>query len=157
MLPTGEQNIHFTFKLWKIFARYSPFLRVDSVIEYGILKTLDKEEKRAYNAPFPSTEYKAGIRAMPGLVPSSPNDPESIANKSAWESLVHWEKPFLTLFSKFDPITRGGDEYLQKRIPGALGQEHKRLDARHFIQEDRSTELTDHIIRFVKNVDNRSY
>jgi len=152
MLPTGEQKLHRMFTLWKVFAKHSPFLPVDRVIGSSIIRKLEMEEKRAYRAPFPSTKYKCGIRAMPGLVPSSPLDPESIANKSAWESLGKWEKPFLTIFSNSDPITRDGDEYLQTRIPGAVGQEHVRLDAKHFIQEDRSMELSDLINRFSKSI-----
>ena len=44
-----------------------------------------------------------------------------------WKSLSRWEKPFLTLFSNHDPITDGGDLSMQKRIPGAVGQNHVRL------------------------------
>lgn len=148
MLPTGDQKMDGAFKLWKFIARYSPFIPVDLVIGSGTLRKLDKEERRAYRAPFPSSKYKTAIRVLPGLVPTSPDDPESIANKIAWESLYEWKKPFLTIFSNKDPITRGGDEYMQKRIPGALGQAHLRRDAGHFIQEDISAELTDIIIKF---------
>lgn len=148
MLPTGDQKLNFSFKIWKILARYSPFLPVDIVIDYGTKGKLGKEEKRAYRAPFPSSKYKAGIRALPDLVPVSPDDPESDANRKAWEALTKWEKPFLTVFSNDDPVTRGGDKYLQKRIPGAVGQDHTKLEARHFIQETRSAELADIIIKF---------
>ncbi|MCU0461430.1 MAG: haloalkane dehalogenase [Bacteroidales bacterium] len=148
MLPTGEQKIHSTFKLWKYFAKYSPNIPVDRILEVGTLRKLDKEERKAYRAPFPSSKYKVAIRALPHLVPVSANDPESAANKTAYKSLNEWKKPFLTVFSSNDPITYGGDEYLQKRIPGAIGQDHVRLEAGHFIQEDRSAELADIIIRF---------
>jgi haloalkane dehalogenase len=151
MLPDGEQKLHPKFKLWKFFARYSPFIPVDLVIESGTLRKLTKEEKEAYRAPFPSSKYKSGIRALPGLVPSSPDDPESVVNRIAWESLKKFNKPFLTVFSKKDPITRGGGEYMQKRIPGAIGKDHTLLDAGHFIQEDRHKELSDIIIRFIEN------
>ena len=68
--------------------------------------------------------------------------------------LDSWQKPFMTVFSNQDPITRGGDEYMQKRIPGAAGQDHIRLDAGHFIQEDRYRELAEIIIRFHKRSGN---
>ncbi len=154
MLPTGEQAFHITFKIWKLIARYSPFLPVDLIIKSGVTRKMDKQEKRAYRAPFPSSKFKAGIRALPGLVPGSPDDTEAKANRTAWESLGKWDKHFLTLFSISDPITRGGDEYLQKRIPGACGQNHKRLEAQHFIPEDRSTELADNILKFIEKADN---
>jgi len=150
MLPTGEYKINSVFKLWKYFARYSPFIPVDLVIDAGTLRKLDKEEKRAYRAPFPASGYKAAIRALPSRVPASQNDPQSAVNKTLWKLLEGWKKPFLTVFSNHDPITRGGDEYMQKRIPGAAGQDHKRLDAGHFIQEDRYKELSEIIIRFHK-------
>jgi len=150
MLPTGENKINPAFRLWKYFARYSPFIPVDLVIEAGTLRKLDKEEKKAYRAPFPSSRYKAAIRALPSRVPSAQNDPQSAVNKTLWKLLEGWKKPFLTVFSNHDPITRGGDEYMQKRIPGAAGQDHIRLDAGHFIQEDRYKELAEIIIRFHK-------
>jgi haloalkane dehalogenase len=153
MLPTGEQKMHFTFKIWKLIARYSLLVPVDLVVSAGIKGSLDKEEKRAYRAPFPSSEYKAGIRAMPQHVPVSFNDPESQANREALKALTKWNKPFLTAFSNGDPITRGGDSYLQDRIPGASGQDHTKLNGGHFIQEDRAAELADIIIKFIKKVD----
>jgi haloalkane dehalogenase len=153
MLPDGEQKMHLTFKIWKIIARFSPFLPVDLVLSTGINGRLDREEKRAYNAPFPSPEYKMGIRALPNLVPVSYDSPDSRSNRKAWIELEKWEKPFLTVFSNGDPITRDGDKYLQKRIPGAAGQNHIRLDSGHFIQEDRSAELSEIIIKFRQKID----
>jgi hypothetical protein len=35
-----------------------------------------------------------------------------------------------------DPIMRGGDRYMQGRIPGAKGQPHVTLTGGHFLQED---------------------
>lgn len=151
MLPTGEQKMHFTFTLWKIFARYSPWLPVDLIIRKGMTGKPDREERRAYRAPFPSSKFKAGIRALPGLVPVSPADPESGSNRIAWETLSKWDKPFLTLFGNFDPITRGGDDYLQEKIPGASGQAHTRLAGGHFLPEDINAGLADNIIKFINN------
>jgi haloalkane dehalogenase len=150
MLPVGEHKIHPKFNFWKLFARFSPIIPVDLVIKYGTLRKLDKKERLAYRAPFPSSRYMAAIRALPSRVPILKNDPESVLNRKLWESLSKWEKPFLTVFSNNDPISDGGDLYLQKRIPGAAGQDHLRLNAGHFIQEDWSEELAKIIIRFYK-------
>ncbi len=109
---------------------------------------LGSEERAAYNAPFPSRKYKAGVRALPGLVPVTRDDPESAANQKALESLAKYDKPFLTVFSKDDPVTRGGDIYLQKTIPGTAGQDHIRLDGGHFIPEESGDQIADIIIRF---------
>jgi haloalkane dehalogenase len=149
MLPTGEQKMHFKFKLWRFIAQFSPILSAGLVVSAGIKGRLSKEEKRAYEAPFPSSKYKAGIRAMPKQVPVSFNDPEALANRQTWIELAKWNKPFLTVFSDGDPITRGGDNYIQSKIPGSKNQNHVTLNGGHFIQEDRAEELAGIIISFI--------
>jgi len=149
MLLTGDQKVPAAFKLWKYFARLSPWLPIDRIINYGCLKKLDNEEKHAYRAPFPFSKLKAGVRALPKLAPVTSRDPATPANRKAWEVLEKWDKPFLTVFSDSDPFTRGGDHYLQERIPGAKGQKHITLRGGHFIQEDAGAELAKIILQFI--------
>jgi len=151
MLPTGEKKMPGIFKVWQYFARFSPWFPIDRIIDLGCFRKLDAEERRAYRAPFPSSAYKSGARAFPRLVPATPNDPATSANKEAWKVLERWDKPFLTAFSNGDPITRGGDCYLQKRIPGSKGQNHVTLKGGHFLQEDAGKEFAEVINRFVNN------
>jgi len=153
MLPTGEQVMHYTFNLWRFIARYSPVIPVDLIIKYGVKGKLGKDVKRAYRAPFPSIKYMAGVRTLPGLVPISADDTESVANRKAWETLGKWERPFLTIFSNNDPVTRGGEKYLQSKIPGSAGQPHKMLQGGHFIQEEKSDEISRIVIEFVEKLD----
>ena len=136
MLPTGDQKVPAAFQLWKNFALYSPWFPIARIINSGTFKTLGPEECKAYNAPFPSAKYKAGARAFTLLVPVTPDNPASEANRAAWKVLEQWHKPFLTTFSNGDPITRGGDKFLQERIPGTKGQPHQTLVGGHFLQED---------------------
>lgn len=136
MLPTGESSVPAVFTLWKAFATYSPWFPIGRIVQLGTGRTLSKAELAAYEAPFPSAEYKAGARAFPKLVPVTPDDPASAPNKAAWQILEKWKKPFITCFSNGDPITRGGDRYMQRRIPGAHGQPHITLRGGHFLQED---------------------
>ncbi len=136
MLPTGDLKVPRAFHLWKNFAIYSPWFPIARIVNSGCFKKLGPEELKAYDAPFPSSSYKAGARAFPRLVPISPDNPASPANRAAWEILKTWKKPFLTTFSNGDPITRGGDKYLQQHIPGAQGQAHTVLTGGHFLQED---------------------
>lgn len=136
MLPTGDENVPTVFHLWRGFAVYSPWFPISRIVQIGTARTLTQKECAAYDAPFPSSDYKAGARAFPRLVPIKPDDPASEANRAAWSSLENWTKPFITCFSKGDPITRGGDRYMQRRIPGAQGQPHTTLRGGHFLQED---------------------
>jgi len=141
MLPTGDQKVPGAFKIWKNFALYSPWFPIARVIEFGSFKSLSKDERRAYDAPFPGSEHKTGARAFPRLVPTGPGDPASEANRAAWKVLENWEKPFLTVFSNGDPITKGGDKYMRNRIPGATGLNHVTLKGGHFLQEDSGAEF----------------
>jgi haloalkane dehalogenase len=63
--------------------------------------------------------------------------------------LERWEKPFLTVFSDGDPITRGLDRVLQQRIPGARGLPHRTVRGGHFLQEDAGPELADAIVELI--------
>lgn len=136
MLPTGEQRAPAAFRAWKAFATYSPWFPISRIVQLGTERTLKQHERAAYDAPFSSSEHKAGARAFPRLVPVNPEDPAGHANRAAWKVLEKWRKPFITCFSTGDPITRGADRYLQRRIPGALGQPHMTLRGGHFLQED---------------------
>jgi len=149
MLPTGDHAVPKAFQIWKSFALYSPWFPIDRIVDTGCFKKLDSEERRAYRAPFPSPKYKAGARAFPKLVPVTPNDPATPANRKAWEVFEKWEKPFLTSFSNGDPIMRGGDKYMQKRIPGTKGQKHITLKGGHFLQEDSGPEFAEVVNQFI--------
>ncbi len=129
------------FLTWRTFARFWPTLPISRLLQFATQRTLDAEELRAYDAPFPDESYKAGARAFPLLVPITPRDPAIAPNRKAWEVFERWEKPFLTAFSDGDPITRGMDRALQERIPGARGLPHTILSGGHFLQEDSGPEF----------------
>ena len=152
MLPTGEEKVPQAFKLWRAFALNSPWFPISRVVEFGSFKSLSKDERRAYDAPFPTKKFKAGTRAFPALVPITPNNPASAANKAAWEVLKNWNKPFLTTFSNGDPITRGGDKFMQSRIPGSKGLPHVTLKGGHFLQEDAGTEFATAVNSLLENI-----
>jgi haloalkane dehalogenase len=150
-LPTGDQDMPRVFKIWRAFARYSPWFPIGRILQKATITELGDDVVAAYDAPFPSSKYKAGARAFPMLVPTSPDDPASDANRAAWQVLRQWEKPFLTTFSNRDPITRGGEKSFQEAVPGAKGREHVKIrNAGHFLQEDKGPEIADVLIKFVR-------
>ena len=150
-LPTGDQSMPKAFRYWRAFARYSPWFPIGRIIDAGTLTKLSAEVMAAYDAPFPRAAYKAGARAFPRLVPTTPDDPAAEANRAAWRVLETWEKPFLTAFSDRDPITRGGDRPFRQRVPGCAGAPHTTIrNAGHFLQEDRGPELARVVVDFVR-------
>ncbi len=150
-LPTGDQAMPKAFKIWRAFATYSPWFPIGRIIQSGTVTELGGDVVAAYDAPFPSARYKAGARAFPALVPTSPDDPACDANRAAWRTFTRWQKPFLTTFSNRDPITRGGELPWQQKVPGASGQNHVTIrNAGHFLQEDKGPELAAVLIGFVR-------
>jgi haloalkane dehalogenase len=151
-LPTGEQPMSEAFLNWRRFSRETPNFDIKFIIQGGTTTQLSDDILAGYDAPFPDDTYKAGARILPSLVPISTDDPEHKANKKAFEEFGKWEKPFLTAFADSDPVTRGGDRFLQEYIPGAKGQNHTTIkDAAHFVQEDKGPELAELMIEFIKN------
>lgn len=149
MLPTGDQKVPLAFEGWLAFARYSPYFPISAIVRVGTKRKLSKRELQAYDAPFVSAAHKAGARALPLLVPTHPDDPATLANRAAWVTLRAWNKPFLTVFSDGDPITRGGGRYVRKHVPGAAGLDHAVVSGGHFIQEDAADELVAAILGLI--------
>ena len=148
-LPTGEPPPE-AFLRWREFSQSVPELPVGAILQTATSTELPREVVAAYDAPFPDESYKAGARAFPMLVPTSPDDPAAPANRRAWQALERLERPFLTAFSDGDPITRGFDHVFQTRVPGARGQPHVTIaGAGHFLQEDRGEELARVVVDFV--------
>lgn len=150
-LPTGNMTMPESFLKWREYSQHSTGFDIGKVIDMGTIQPLSEEVIAAYNAPFPSEEYKAGARIFPTLVPVDLDDPESIKNRQAWEKLKQWYKPFLTVFGDGDDIMRGAEKVFQKLVPGAQDQNHTMLNAGHFIQEEKGEELAELIIEFYRN------
>ena len=149
-LPTGTTAVPPAFRIWRAFARYSPWFPIGRIVRAGCVSGLTDQEVAAYDAPFPSGAYRVAARLFPGFVPTTPDDPERANNEAAWEVFKRWEKPFLTLFSNRDPVTRGGYKPWQKLVPGALGQPHVVVrDAGHFLQEDKGAEVATAVAAFI--------
>ena len=150
-MPTGDEELPKAFRIWRAFALYSPWFPIGKIIQSGTVTDLPDDVVAAYDAPFPSSKYKAGARAFPKLVPATPDDPASDANRAAWKVFSEWRKPFLTTFSNRDPITRGGEVPWQSTVPGANDQDHVTVrNAGHFLQEDKGPELAEILIEFVR-------
>lgn len=150
-LPTGDQPMGRGFDAWQRFSQRAGPMAIGAIIQTGCRTSLPAEVIAAYDAPFPDESYQAGAREFPLLVPNTPDNPASAANRQAWQALTQWQKPFLTAFSDGDPVTQGGEKLLQRLIPGAQGQPHTTIhDAGHFLQEDQGEALAQIVINFVK-------
>jgi haloalkane dehalogenase len=150
-LPTGDQPMPDVWLRFRDVVRTAPALSVSRLVQSGCQATLPPAILDAYDAPFPDPSYAAAVRAMPDLVPATPDDPASAANRAAWRRLAAWDKPFLVAFSDRDPITARMAPVLKRSVPGAANRQHPVLEgAGHFLQEDAGEELGTIIAAFIQ-------
>lgn len=149
-LPTGDHPMPDVWVRFRDFVANSAEIGISRLIASGCVRPPPPEVLAAYDAPFPGAEYQAGPKAMPMLVPTTPDDPASDANRAAWQRLSAWNKPFLVAFSDSDPITGAMAPSFRDLVPGAAGIEHPVLTgAGHFLQEDAGDRLAAEIVKFV--------
>ncbi len=148
-VPEGKGESEF-MKMWVNLMRNATTFPLAQMLPQGMAHKLTPGELAAYQAPFPSDAYMAGIIAFPLLIAVQPDNPGVPLNRKVWEGLERYQKPFLTLWGKLDPVSRGMDREMQRRIPGTQGQPHHRFEgAHHFIQEDVPGELAARVLEFV--------
>jgi haloalkane dehalogenase len=149
-LPTGDTPMPPVWWRFREITQTAPELDVPRLVQSGCRTALSAGVLAAYAAPFPDQSFMAGVRAMPLLVPTAPDDPAAPANRAAWQRLSTWDKPFLVAFSDRDPITGGMAPILRRTVPGAKGVEHPVIDgAGHFLQEDAGDRLGAAIVDFI--------
>ncbi len=151
-LPTGDFDMPEVWWQFRNAVERTDVLDVGRLVAAGCVHPLSDEVRAAYDAPFPEERSKAGARALPGLVPTRPDDPATEANRAAWQVLTTSELPVLVAFSDSDPITGAMGPVLQKLLPGARGRSHPTIqDAGHFLQEDAGDELGRVVAEFMRS------
>ncbi len=151
-LPTGDEIPNESFIAWQEESRHYEKFPVAELVQEQTTVDLTWEELAAFDAPFPTEAHKSGIRSAPMLVPTTPDNPASEANRRAWARLKEFDKPFLTLFSPTDNFSSGWARSLREKIPGAKNQPHIYMSGTgHFIEEDMGDEMALHIIAFIAN------
>jgi len=124
-------------------------LDIGRLVEAGTARGLSDDIRAAYDAPFPTPESKAGARAFPEHVPTEPEHPNATVMNRVRDALGDWHKPVLVVWGAEDTVLRPAiAEHFVQLIPGAEGP--VLVDgASHFLQEDRSDEVTAAIAAFV--------
>jgi len=147
-LPLGEGESEF-MKMWVGMMKAATEFPWH-MLHAGMTTKLTEAEDAAYRAPFPSSEYEAGIIQFPVLIAVQKDNPGAPLNREAWARLASFDKPFLTLFGELDPVARGWEKRAQEYFKGAKGLDHRIIaGAGHFIQEDAADELVTHVNHFI--------
>jgi pimeloyl-ACP methyl ester carboxylesterase len=133
---------------WMEYAMKAESFHASEVLEAMTWFPLSDAEEAAYDAPFPSRDYMAGIRKFPSIINELGGETEE-----AVAGLAAFEKPFITIWAANDPGNLGSCEaqqYFIDLVPGAAGQKHVRLpEASHFLQDDQGAEIARRLIDFM--------
>ncbi|HZA11182.1 haloalkane dehalogenase [Mycobacterium sp.] len=149
-LPTGDIPMPDIWWRFREAIQDAPTIDVGRFVQAGCRRPMSDAVRAGYDAPFPDESYCAAPRAMPGLVPTTRDDPAAAANRAAWAALKESSTPMLVAFSDGDPITGAMGPIFQRQMRGAQGHDHPVIhDAGHFLQEDAGEELADHIVAFL--------
>ena len=149
-LPTGDHPMPEIWHQFRQAVQTAPSLDIGRFVQAGCRRPMSDETRAGYDAPFPDETFKSAARAMPGLVPTTPDDPATEANRAAWQVLTELDIPALVAFSDGDPITAAMRPILEGVLPGAQGRSHPVIEnAGHFLQEDAGPDLAGHIVEFM--------
>jgi haloalkane dehalogenase len=149
-LPTGDQAMPDVWWMFRQAIETAEVLDIGRFVASGCARGLSDDDRLAYDAPFAEEAAKAGPRAMPGLIPTAPDDPASAANRTAWTRLTEWDRPFLVAFSDGDPITGAMADIFRAAMPSAAAEPTVVIaGAGHFLQEDAGVELADAVADFI--------
>ncbi|MFJ4467749.1 haloalkane dehalogenase [Streptomyces sp. NPDC089424] len=148
-IPYGHVEMPAAWWEFRRTIENTPGLRVSALIADLAQSPLPPAVLAAYDAPFPDDSYKAGPRAMPGLVPVSPDHPTAPASLQIWETLSTLAIPFLCAFSDGEVFTQPMAAAMQEHIPGARGRRHPVVaGAGHLVQEEAGTSLAQVAVDF---------
>lgn len=103
-LGTGDVKLSNGFLDWRGWVRKNPDMSPGRLLSLAC-PHLSEKECAAYDAPFPDTRYKAGVRRFPEIVPDRPDAPGAALSRKAREWLRgKWTGPVFMAVGMKDPV-----------------------------------------------------
>jgi haloalkane dehalogenase len=148
-LFTGEQPMSDAWKTFRDFVERTEDLPISLLVRNACARGMDDETAAAYDAPFPEPAAKAGARAFPLMLPTSPQMPGAAAGKRVLEALRADTRPKLHLWADSDPII---PFKVGERFAAAINADPpvKIQNASHFLQEDAGEEIGQRIAEWLR-------
>jgi haloalkane dehalogenase len=149
-LFTGEQPMSDAWWAFHDFVERTEDVPIAMLVRNAVARGMDDDVAAAYDAPFPTPESKAGARAFPLILPTSPEMPGGAAGKRAQDTLQADGRPMLVMWADSDPV-----------LPFKVGEAFSNLigadppikieNASHFLQEDAGEEIGRRIADWLKS------
>jgi haloalkane dehalogenase len=139
-LFTGHQKMNEAWLAFRAFVQRTEDLPVGLLIRRACKRDPGDEVIAGYEQPFPNAAAKAGARAFPLILPTSPEMTGAEAGQRVLDTLRSDTRPKLFLWADSDPVL---PLEMGRRFAAALGGEldHVIADAGHFLQEDAGAEI----------------
>lgn len=139
-LFTGEQPMSEAWQAFRAFVERTEDLPVSMLVRNACARGMADEVAAAYDAPFPTPASKAGARAFPLILPTSPAMPGAAAGRRVLEALRADRRPKLCLWADSDPVIPPA---VGERFAAAIGADPPVIveNASHFLQEDAGAEI----------------
>lgn len=134
-LATAEEPLPDGFLQWRTMCRDKPDFSIARLLARGHPQ-MSEGESAAYDAPFPSQEFRAAIRAFPEMVPERPDaDGVAVSRQAAAFWAKDWSGQAMMAVGARDPVfTPAAMERLRQRIRGCPPP-MTIADGGHFVQE----------------------
>ena len=135
-LFTGEQPMSDAWRAFRDFVEKTEDLPIGFLVKGGCHRDPGDDVVAAYDVPFPNPASKAGARAFPLMLPTSPDMPGAEAGRRTLDALREDTRPALMLWADQDPILPPN---VGEAFAKVIGQGPPRSipDAGHFLQEDQ--------------------
>ena len=134
----GHQKMSDNWHRFADFVAANEDLPIEPLIGGATSTDLAEEVMAGYTAPFDTPESKAGARAFPLLIPTTPEAPGAAEGQQTMDVLVADDRPSLLLWGVDDPALplEPVGRAVQFLFPGA--EPLTEIEgASHFLQEDR--------------------
>jgi haloalkane dehalogenase len=134
-LFTGHQRMSEAWNAFRDFVARTEDLPVGMLVRRACHQDPGDEVIAGYELPFPVVGAKAGARAFPLILPTTPDAPGAEAGQQTLDALRHDRRPKLVLWADSDPVLPLETGH---RLAETLGTEvaHVIGNASHFLQED---------------------
>jgi haloalkane dehalogenase len=139
-LFTGHQQMSDAWIAFRDFVARTEDLPIGFLVKGACARDMPHDVFTAYEAPFPTTESKAGARAFPMLIATSPDAPGAEAGRRTLEALPRLDVPKLVLWADKDPVLTFETGTRFAAAIGAPAPEPVE-NASHFLQEDAGEEI----------------
>ncbi|HYB30686.1 MAG TPA: haloalkane dehalogenase [Solirubrobacteraceae bacterium] len=148
-LFTGYQKMTDSWLAFRELAARSEDLPVAFLIRAGCKSILSSNVVAAYEAPFPNPAAKAGARAFPLIVPTSPQMEGAATGQRVLEALAADPRPKLIIWGEGDPILPIEAGWRFARAIGA-DIDHVIKGVGHYLQEDAGHQVGRMIASWLK-------